>query len=315
MFEEKLEELSNACGIAGREGAVRDIIKRYGNFCEDNAGNLYTKKGKGKKLMLVAHMDEVGFMVKHIDEEGFIRFEKVGGIEDSLLEGTEVVCNGLRGVIGSYPPHVKEKVSGKEIFMDFGFSSKKEAEEEGMRIGIPIYFATRFSSRGKTMAGKAFDDRIGCSIILELIERIGEPVYETYFAFSTQEEVGARGARVLVEEIKPECVIALEGTTAADVPGIRESDVPASMGKGPAITVMDKSLIADEDLVDRLIGCADRYQIKRPAYGGTDAGVAFGSRATVCSIPCRYIHAPLSIARKDDVEDALVMLERFLAQE
>jgi len=310
MIEERLEELSNACGIAGRESEIRKIIARYGEFHEDAAGNLYAKRGSGKKLMIVAHMDEVGFIVKHIDDEGFIWFEKVGGIEDSLLEGTEVVCNGLRGVIGSYPPHVKEKVSSREAFMDFGFSSRKEAEE--LRVGTPIYFATRFSADSTKMMGKAFDDRIGCAIILELFERVKEPAYETYFAFSTQEEVGSRGARALVEEIRPEYVIAIEGTSAADVPGIKEGDVPASMGKGPAITVMDKSLMANEELVEKLIECADRYQIKKPAYGGTDAGVAFGSKSTVCSIPCRYIHSPLSIAKKSDVEEALIMVERFL---
>jgi endoglucanase len=312
MFEEILERLSNARGISGREEEVREIIRKHGDFSGDNAGNLFAKKGSGRKLMLVAHMDEVGFMVKHIGDDGFIWFEKVGGVEDSLLEGTEVLCNGVRGVIGSYPPHVREKITAKESFMDFGFSSGKEAEDAGIRTGMSICFATRFSSRGNTMMGKALDDRIGCAIILELVERVDDPAYETYFAFSTQEEVGSRGARALVEEIRPEYVIAVEGTSAADVPGMKAQDVPAVIGMGPAITVMDKSLIASEDMVEKLIGCADRYQIKKPAYGGTDAGIAFGAKATVCAVPCRYIHAPLSIARKDDVEETLKMLEGFL---
>jgi endoglucanase len=312
MIENTLERLSNACGISGREEEVRRIIREHGDFSEDNAGNLFARRGSGRRLMLVAHMDEVGFIVKHVDDGGFVWFEKVGGVEDSLLEGTEVLCNGIRGVIGSYPPHVKEKIATKESFMDFGFSSRDEAERAGIRIGTPVCFATRFSSAGPVVMGKALDDRIGCSILLKLMENVKDPAYETYFAFSTQEEVGSRGARALVEEIRPEYVIAVEGTSAADVPGMRAQDIPAAMGMGPAITIMDKSLIADEDLVERLTGCAGRYQIKKPAYGGTDAGVAFGAKATVCAIPCRYIHAPMSIARKSDVEDALKMLERFL---
>jgi endoglucanase len=313
MFEDKLERLSNACGIAGRENDVRKVVKEYGTFAEDNAGNLYTKKGSGKKVMLVAHMDEVGFIVKYVDDKGFIWFEKVGGIEDSLLEGRDVMSAGIRGTIGSYPPHVKEKVASRELFMDFGFVSKKEAEDAGISTGTPVYFTTKFSSRGSILMGKALDDRIGCAILLELMEKTNDLSYETYFSFSTQEEVGSRGARALVDEIKPDYVIAIEGTTAADVPGIRDVDVPAYFGKGPAITVMDRSLMASEELVEKLKGCAERYQIKKPAYGGTDAGVAFSAKATVCSIPCRYIHAPLSMASRNDVEDTVKMLQRFLS--
>jgi len=131
MFEDKLERLSNSCGIAGREEDVRKVVKGYGEFVEDNAGNLYTKKGSGKKVMLVAHMDEVGFIVKYVDDRGFIWFEKVGGIEDSLLEGRDVTSAGVRGTIGSYPPHVKEKVASRELFMDFGFASKKRQRMQG----------------------------------------------------------------------------------------------------------------------------------------------------------------------------------------
>ena len=319
--EDLLGLLSSTNGIGGYEDDVRDKIaekidKRGYQHTTDSMGNLTVRvRGGDEKVMVVAHMDEVGFIAKHIDDDGFVWFERVGHIEDSLLEGAPLVTsNGLRGTIGSYPPHIRGKME-KKIFADFGFESKTDALDSGVRVGTPIYFDTKFSRRGDTLFGKGFDDRAGCATLLSLLTDL-EPRCDLYLCFSVQEELGARGAKALGDRIKPDITIAVEGTSAGDTPGISKIDVPASMGQGPCITIMDRSIVANRKVVELLEGLANEegieYQIKKPSYGSTDAGVIIGSKSTVVSVPCRYIHSPMAIAKRGDLDGAVALVKSFL---
>jgi putative aminopeptidase FrvX len=343
---EVLEKLSNAFGPPGGEDPTREAIVENlrGHVDEmrvDALGNLITlKRGTGRyplKIMLAAHMDEVGLMIMGVEPDGTLRFRVAGGIDERVLLGKVVLVGPDRilGVIGLKPIHLlrgnerSAVVKTDALRIDIG-AENKEAAARLAQPGQHAVFATQFGPLGIPAAGeqghvlvkgKALDDRAGCTVLIELLR--GEPYpYDVYGVFTTQEEIGSRGARVAAHAIQPQAAFALEGTTANDLPQEEDEDVSPSttLGHGPAITVMDRSLLADRRLNDHLIATAGalgiRYQFKQPGTGGTDAGsihlVGEGIPSTVVSVPCRYIHSPVAILDVDDLENAVKLVRGAL---
>jgi putative aminopeptidase FrvX len=334
-----LEELSNAFGPSGCEHEVRHILARalrdkVDDLQTDALGNLIAyKRGTGPeprlKVMVDAHTDEVGMMITRIEKNGLLGFRAVGGIDDRLLLAKGIVVGDQRlpGIITAPPIHLtkpdqrKQVIKIDQLVIDIGASSADEAKRL-VKIGDYATFDTCFQvlDQGglRTVKGKAFDDRIGCAIAVALAE--GDYAIDLYLSFSTQEEVGLRGARVAAFRIEPDVAFALEGTICDDTP--KEADVSPTteMGKGPAISVMDRSFIADRRLVRLLVDTAQAndipYQFKQPGMGSTDAGVIHLSKTGVpsvaLSVPSRYIHGPVSMASLNDFDHAVALMKAAL---
>lgn len=330
-----LKQLSEAVGVSGDEDAVRAIIKdavagHVDELWVDNLGNLLAvKQGTGAarlRVMLDAHMDEIGMMITSLESNGTLRFHAVGGIDDRVMLGKAVWVGPKRlpGVIGGKPIHLLERdeytsvARGKSLRIDIG-APDKEAAAKQVRVGDRATFATEFMDLGPTMMGKAFDDRVGCAVMVELLQAERYPV-DVVAAFTVQEEVGLRGARVAAYRLEPDLAFTLEGTLCDDLP--KEEDVsPATeLGKGPALTVMDRATIPDPRLVSFLMSTADShdipYQLRRTVGGGTDGGAIHLSRSGVptagVSVPCRYIHAPAAICSKADFENTVRLMGAVL---
>jgi len=324
-----LEELCNAIGVSGFEDEVRKIILRKAKPLADSVevdrlGNVIaTLEGsKGSpRVLLDAHMDEVGFIVSHIDEQGFLRFEKIGGWDERTLPGQPVAFDTRKGrrpgIIGMKPPHLQTQDEGKKVlgidqlFVDIGAASPKEAEELGIAVGSPFTIYHPFVLLRDIAMGKAFDDRAGCAVLLDVMRRLSEADHEAtiIFSFAICEEIGGRGATTAAYATKPDVALAIEGTAAADTPGIPPERCTTRLRQGPAITIADRSLIAHPSVVQRLRDLADghtiRVQTKKPIYGSTDAGRIALSRSGVpsgvLSVPCRYIHNGISLLCTEDL--------------
>ncbi len=330
-----LEKLSNAAGVAGDESAVRDIIisairSNVDSLRVDSLGNLLGfKKGTGRKrrkIMLAAHMDEIGLMISHANEKGLLFFQKVGGIDDRVLPAKTVLIGKDRvpGLICIKPVHLTPPDERKNIIkhdamvIDIGVSSREEAEKL-VNQGDFAVFATEFEDLGGVVKGKAFDDRAGCAALIELI-KAGPYQFDFYPVFTTMEEVGLRGARVAAFGIEPDAAFVLEGTICDDSPKDKDISPTTELGKGPAISVMDKTMIADKDMVQLLISTAEEenipYQIKQPGQGGTDAGAIHLARRGVptvaVSAPCRYIHSPVSMMSKKDLNNTVKLMLKVM---
>jgi len=335
-----LERLCNIPGIPGFEDDVRaalaEIVKPYVDELRvDALGNLLaTRHGKSDfKLMLDAHMDEIGFMVQHVEESGFIRFTPIGGWDARLLPShmlTIVTRDGARieGVIGAQPPHItrpgdREKtIPVEDLFLDVGVTTRAEVAALGVRVGdqVVMHYPFRRIS-GDAVMGKALDDRAGCGVLVRTLEALQSADVEATVigAFVISEERGLIGARTAAYQIDPQMAIALEGTVAADTPGVPESRRVTTQGRGPAITVADGNFIVPPRMVRALENIAVRenipYQIKVPPYGGTDAGAIHQSRggvlSGVLSVPCRYIHSPFSVCRLSDFDATWRLLAAF----
>jgi endoglucanase len=332
-----LKELSEAIGISGNEGGARAVIldavrEHVDEVKVDALGNILAfKRGTGRdrlRVMVSAHMDEIGLMVVGHDGDGFLRVREIGGIDPRLLPGTFVQVGRERnpGVIGVKPIHLlkgdeDEKVLQiEDLVVDIGAKNKDEAKKMAP-LGDYIAFATRFRELGPTVSGKAFDDRAGCAVLVELVR--GERFrFDLHAAFTVQEELGLRGAQVAGYTIAPDCAFALEGTVADDIPKDKDTSPTSELGKGPAITIMDRSFIADRRLVRLLTATAEElgipHQFKQPGVGGTDAGAIHQTRAGVPSVtvavPCRYIHSPVSILSLDDFDNTVRLMRESLAR-
>ena len=334
-----LEELSNAFGPSGYEDEVRRILARalrdkVDDLRADALGNLIAfKQGTGPeprlKVMVDAHTDEVGFMITRIEKNGLLGFRAVGGIDDRMLMAKGVVVGPKRlpGVILAPPIHLtkpeqrQQVVKIDQLVIDIGADSEDKAKGL-VNIGDYVAFDTRFqvlSTDGlRTVKGKAFDDRAGCTVAALLAEE--EYPVDLYLSFSAQEEVGLRGARVAAYRIEPDLAFALEGTVCDDTPKKRDVSPTTRLGKGPAITLMDHSFVADRRLVRLLVDTAQAhgipYQFKQPGVGGTDAGAIHLARAGVpavaASVPCRYIHAPVSMLSLDDLDHLVSLMKAAL---
>jgi len=327
-----LEKLSNACGVAGREEEVRDLMKELlkpnvDEIREDKLGNVIGVK-KGKKdattVMLAAHMDEIGLMVKNITKEGFLQFAKIGGIDDRILIAQKVLVHtdkrSITGIIGSKPPHIlkeeekKKVIEADDLFIDVGAKDKQDAQKMGVRVGDAVSFDIKFTRVGKdTVVGKAFDDRVGCAALIETMRKLSKVDCTIYVVGTIQEEVGLRGATIAAFQLYPDVGIALDVTVAGDVPGVKEVEAPAKMRAGPALTVADAGLITHPKVLRLFIDSAEEnkipYQLETGMRGTTDAAkIALtkeGVPSGVISIPTRYIHSPASLLSLKDVENAV----------
>lgn len=335
-----LKELSEAMGVSGHEDEVRQIITdaiadQVDEYRVDSIGNVIAlNKGDGSsdlKVMVAAHMDEVGFMISQIEESGMLRFFKVGGLDDRILPAKMVWIGDKKvpGVIGAKPVHLTERkewdkaIKYKKLTIDIGASSKAEAEKLVQR-GDYATFATEFveldpaGESWRTVRGKAFDDRAGCAVLIELLNT--QYPFDLYAVFTVQEEVGLRGARVAAFAVEPDLAFVLEGTGANEIPTKKDISPSTRLGHGPAITVMDRSFIADKRLVRLLIDTAKElgipYQIKQPGIGGTDAGAIHrtkeGVPSVTVSVPCRYIHSPAAILSLDDFDHTAQLVQESL---
>ncbi|MCD6284300.1 MAG: M42 family peptidase [Anaerolineae bacterium] len=318
-----LEALSNAPGISGDEIEVRRIIRplikdRVDDLRVDPMGNLIAyKAGTGAsplRVLITAHMDEVGLMVMGHHGDGCLKIDAVGSISAKLLPGLSVRVGkkSLPGVIGLQAIHRasdSDKAPGiSQLAVDIGAKSKDEAERLAP-LGTSIVFATRFQTIGDSCLGKAFDDRAGCAILIDLLLG-GRFPFDVYGVFTVQEEVGLRGARVAAYTVEPDFGITVEGTLADDLPK-EEADVSPTteLDKGAAITVMDRSYITPPRLLRHFVHVAEEeslpFQFKQPGIGGTDSGGVHRAKAGVpaitVAIPCRYIHSPVSLLRQSDL--------------
>lgn len=332
-----LKELSEAVGVSGNEGGVRTVIldairEHVDEVKVDALGNVLAfKRSTGRnrlRVMLSAHMDEIGLMVIGHDSDGFLRMDAVGGIDPRLLPGTAVQVGPecAPGVIGVKPIHLVKSEEAERVLqiedlvVDVGAKNKDEAKKLAP-VGTTIAFTTRFRELGPTVSGKAFDDRAGCAVLVELVR--GERLRcDLHAAFTVQEEVGLRGAQVAAYAIAPDCAFALEGTIADDIPKDKDTSPTSELGKGPAITIMDRSFIADRRLVRLLTGAAEElgipYQFKQPGVGGTDSGAIHQTRqgvpAATVAVPCRYIHSPVSMMSLDDFTNTVRLMREALAR-
>ena len=339
-MRELLKKLTDASGISGFEDGIRNVIiseiKDHVDEIEvDNMGNMIaTRKGKegGKKVMLAAHMDEIGLMVRYIDKNGFIKFSKIGGINDQMLLNQEVTVKTSKGdvigVIGSKPPHrmksseMKKVISYDDMFIDIGAADKEEAEKM-VAIGDPILINQDFAELGKSLVkAKALDNRVGCAVLVEVMKKL-ESDATVYGVATVQEEVGLKGAKTSAFKVNPDLAIVLDVTISGDHPGIKEEEAPAKAGKGPVIVLADASgrgIITNLKVKELLTSTADEekipYQLEVSEGGTTDASVIHLTRegipTGVISPAARYIHTPVSVVNVEDVENAVKLIVAVL---
>lgn len=325
--------------MSGNENEVRDLLvdavgDQVDEYHVDSMGNLITLKrasapGRRRaslKVMLAAHMDEVGLLIVHIESDGKLRFAKVGSIDDRVLPSKVFLIgeNKVPGVVGVKPAHkvtreeTDKAYKSEDLTLDIGAKSKEEAMGV-VKIGDYASFDSEFSLFGDGLVrGKAMDDRAGCALLSELMS--GDYPFDLYGVFTVQEEVGTRGARVAGYAIEPDVAIVLEATVCDDSPKDRDVSPTTRIGAGPALTVADRTLIADKRLVRLLTATAlDNdipLQIKQPLIGSTDAGrlqlTRGGVPSAVLSVPCRYIHSPASILSLRDFDLTRQLMKKAL---
>ncbi|MCX7709621.1 MAG: M42 family metallopeptidase [Clostridia bacterium] len=319
-----LKELTELNGISGNEDAVREYIKNKVSEmnleCKtDSIGNVIVhKKGSSSdyKIMLSAHMDEIGFIVTGYGENGTLKFKTVGGIDERILPGKRVVIGNSKipGVIGCKPIHMQEReerginIKLKSLYIDIGAEKKEEAEKLAP-LGDYISFHSEYVEFGEEcVKAKALDDRVGCAVLIEMLK--GQYEFDLYACFTVQEEVGLRGSEVAAYNVNPDIALIIEGTTCSDVPEVDKQDYSTLLGEGAALTIMDRTSYADKNLVRLIYDLSKKYgikvQFKQTTTGGNDAGKIQRSRSGVkvasISVPCRYIHSPVSVMSKRDYE-------------
>lgn len=327
---ELLKRLCTASGISGDESVVRDIIlSEITPYCDDikidSLGNIIAfKKGEKRplnKLMLSAHMDEVGFIVTSITNDGLIKFESVGGIDRRVIQGKSVKIGKslINGVIGIKPVHLTEGDEAKTVsktenmYIDIGAVSKENAAEY-VKQGDSVIFEPFFENDGTYIKSKAIDDRAGCFIMIEMLKQ--DLPYDMYFTFAVQEEVGLRGAKTAAFTVDPDFAIVLEATTAADILDVPLSKQVCNVGNGTVVSFMDRSTIYDKEMYNLAFECAkeigSKIQTKRAVAGGNDSGVIHstksGVRTLALSLACRYLHSPVSMVAVSDIDDTLSLV-------
>ena len=328
-----LKQLCALDGVSGWEDDVRDFIRAAAEpyadeIREDVMGNLLVfREGhtRGRTLMVTAHMDEVGLIVRGATDEGFLRFITAGGIDRRLLFAKRLRAAKLPGVIGIKAVHLSKPAEREsvpalsEMYIDIGASSKDDALKK-VPLGSPFAFDTEPEVFGKGLfKAKAIDDRVGCAAALRLLEE--QPKYDTWFVFTVQEEVGLRGAHTAAYALKPDLALILEETTAADLPECEGAKRVSAPGKGVVISYMDSSAVYDRALFERLRGLADSekitWQLKRTVAGGTDAGAIRRNRSGVpvagLAAAVRYIHAPVSVVSLEDAENMVKLARAFIS--
>jgi endoglucanase len=326
-MKELIKELTEAYGPPGYEQAVRDIIQHHvtphaDRIETDALGNLHAfKKGSGEgiRIMLAAHMDEIGLMVSHINDKGFARFTTLGGVRTETMVGNRAIfTNGALGVINveNWLMHQDLDHSHRTLYLDFG--AKNQAGVP-VRVGDVAAFQRPFVDLGEVIVAKSMDDRIGCAILVETLKQLQQTPHEVYFVFTVQEEVGTRGATTAAYKVHPDISIAIDVTDSGDVPERKHFDV--KMGHGPAIKVMDRGMLAHPGLKRWMVETATAndipHQMEILTLGTTDAKAMQlaheGSAAGALSIPCRHVHTPSEMVSYNDVQNAVKLLTAMLA--
>ena len=325
-MKELLRKLTETYGPSGSEEQIRAVISAeldglVDSYSVDALGNLIAFKrgtGSGKKVMLAAHMDEIGIIVTHVDKKGFLRFLPVGGIDPlTLLGGRVAFANGLSGVIGVEKLESRKEAPGiDKFYLDVGATSKEDCP---VRVGDTAVFTRPLAEVGSRLIAKAMDDRAGCVVLLEVLRHLNDSPHDVYAVFTVQEEIGLRGAQTSAFGIAPELALAVDVTTTGDTPEARVMAV--SLGEGPAIKVKDSGMLAHAGVKDLLIRTAERegipYQLEVLGGGTTDAMAMQVTRSGiptgVVSIPCRYVHTNSEVVERTDVENAVRLLVAVLA--
>ncbi|MGE5602287.1 MAG: M42 family metallopeptidase [Nitrososphaerales archaeon] len=334
--EQLLKELTEVQGVPGYEADVRALMRRYleplGTLEQDKIGSVICRQmgaADAPRVMLAAHMDEIGFMVRHITKEGFLKFVQLGGWFDQVLLGQRVVVKTVKGdvvgVLGAKPPHLlaaderSKVVEKKAMYIDIGASSAEEVAAAGVRVGDPVVPLAHFRilANPKTYLSKAFDDRVGCAAMVRIMQELqtsGHPNL-VFGAATVMEEVGLRGATTSVELVNPDVAIILESDIAGDVPDIKEEESAVKMGKGPTIVLYDARMIPNLRLRDLATDTAHELgqplQVSLLEGGATDGAPIHlhqaGVPTIVLAVPARHIHSHSAIIHRDDF-DGLVHL-------
>ncbi len=325
-MKQLLQQLTQIPAPSGYEHKIRDAIREMvadyaDEITTDALGNLIVRKGKagqGKRIMLAAHMDEIGVMVSHIDENGFARFAPIGGVYPPYCLGGRVrFLNGHVGVINSENTSDPNKIpSLDQLFIDLG------GTKHGIKVGDVAAFDRSFADLGDRVVSKALDDRVGVAVLISALRQLESTPHEIYFVFSVQEEVGVRGATTAAFQIAPDVGIAVDVTGWGDTPKVPPM-VDVALGKGPAIKIRDSGMLADPRVVDWMISTAEKakipYQREVLLRGSTDARAIQLSRAGVpagtISIPCRYVHSPSEMIDVRDAENAVALITALLSEE
>jgi putative aminopeptidase FrvX len=320
-----IKKLTEAYGPSGHEDQAREIIRAEVEPLADEVrvdalGNLIALKqgsGGGKKVMLAAHMDEIGLIISYVDEKGFLRFQPIGGIDLTTLVGGRVqFADGAIGVIGpENRQEFRKEPDLSKLYVDVGATSREEAQG---RLGEAVGFVRPFADLGKRIVAKAIDDRIACAVLIEAFRQLGNSPHDVYFVFSVQEEVGLRGARTSAYGLDPDVGIAVDITAAADTP--EAPKLAMRLGAGPCIKVMDAGMVSHPGIKNLLIETAVAhkipYQLEVLSRGSTDAAaiqiVRSGVPAGCISIACRYFHTQSEMVDIDDVENAIRLLVAVL---
>ena len=332
-----LKDLTTAAGVSGYEADVRAVVRRYlepmTTIVQDKMGDIICRKvgaAESPKVMLAAHMDEIGFMVKLITKDGFLRFVQLGGWLDQVLLGQRVIVKTSKGdvvgVIGARPPHLvplderTKLVVKKDMYIDIGASSEDEVRAAGVRVGDPVIPASDFAilANPKTYLSKAWDDRVGCALFIQTIHELdGKPHPNTVYAVgTTQEEVGLRGAKTSAQVVNPDVAIVLEADICGDLPGIKPEESNVKLGGGPSQNVFDLRMIPNLRLRDLAISTAQEIgvpmQFATMEGGATDGGVIHihneGVPTITLGVPARHIHSHNSIIHRDDYDNALKLV-------
>lgn len=334
-----LKSICETPGVPGYEHRIRELVKKeveplVDELRVDNMGNLVAlRKGSGdKKAMVGAHMDEIGFMVTHIDDKGYLRFTTLGGFDPKTLTAQRVIVHGtedLVGVMGTKPIHVMEEEErkkppkAKDFFIDLGMS--KEEVEKKVQVGAPVSRERELIEMGRCVNGKSIDNRISVYILIETLKKLQHqaPAHDVHAVFTVQEEVGIRGASVSSHEIQPDIGFGLDTTLAFDGPGSQPHEKVTELGEGAAIKVLDASAICDPRMVEFLKNTADRHGIPWQSEvltaGGTDTkGIqqmkAGGAVSGAISIPTRYLHQVIESADKEDIGHCIELLAQGLQE-
>ena len=333
-----LKELCEAYGAPGFEDEIRTIFRReMEGLCDrietDGIGNVIAiKEGKGsnpKKVMLAGHMDEIGFVVKHIDKDGFLKLSPLGGFDPKTLIAKRVMVKtshaGPRvGMIGSKPIHImspedrKKMPTVPELFVDVGWTG--DEAKKNIEIGDPVTLHQEFMQEGDRCSGKSLDNRVSIYTLIETMRRLKDPEVTVYAVATSQEEIGLRGAMTAAHRIEPDLGVAIDVTLACDVPGAKGEEMITALGEGVGIKVHDSSLICHPKLVSEMRNIAREkeipFQMEVLTAGGTDAGgiqrAGSAVPAITLSVPCRYVHTVVETVSAQDLEGTVALLTAFL---
>jgi len=344
MIQKYVKDLVALPGISAHEKPVREYILKHlkktrADVEVNNLGCVTAmfegKKKQSGKILIDAHMDEIGFIVQHVEKNGFLRIVNFGGIDPRVVPNQRLEVHSSNnkkfvGVCGLLPPHVTggkdaTVIPLEQLSVDCGFKSDTEVKKAGIRIGSAVTFPSNFvEMENGRFSSKALDDRLGCALLLATADHLDRRVNNrtVVLSFSVQEEVGAKGINSVVQKVLPEYALMVEGTLACDMPGITDDKKVTRLGDGVAITVADATAIICPDMVDFLIKIAEKhkikYQFKTPRYGGTNAGEIYtvlgGIKTGIVAVPARYIHSSVSVSDWSDVRSVENFIKKYIGE-